>query len=225
VAGDGVIVAGATSVEMAREARSGGADALLAFPTRDDPVAYHASLGEQLPVMAFDLYEAAGGVPYSDASLRALLGLPSVIGIKVATLDSVVRFQRIAEIMRDYPEKLLVTGEDRFLGYSMMMGATAALIGMGAVLTDLQARLIDAFRARDWPRAIDLTTRCDALGSVVFGAPVEGYIRRTLWALVVEGIIPENACDDPWGPPLPAEERVHVAHAVQAARLPPGVVS
>src|SRR5688572_12646905 len=99
---DRVIVAGATSVEMAREARAGGADALLAFPTRDDPVAYHAALGEELPVMAFDLYEAAGGVAYSDADLRAMLELPGVIGIKVATLDSVVRFQRIAEIMRAY---------------------------------------------------------------------------------------------------------------------------
>ncbi len=39
------IVAGATSLEMAVDARAGGANALLAFPRADDPVGYHAALG------------------------------------------------------------------------------------------------------------------------------------------------------------------------------------
>src|SRR3989449_8846579 len=58
------IVAGATSLEMAAEAKAGGANALLAFPRADDPVAYHEALGRELPVIAFYLYEAAGGVAY-----------------------------------------------------------------------------------------------------------------------------------------------------------------
>src|SRR2546422_2022136 len=45
---DKVIVAGANSVEMAREAQSGGADAVLAFPRREDPRAYHKGLGREL---------------------------------------------------------------------------------------------------------------------------------------------------------------------------------
>src|SRR5206468_3344588 len=55
---DQVIVAGASSIEMAREAQRGGADALLAFPRRDNAVAYHAELARELPVIAFYLYEA-----------------------------------------------------------------------------------------------------------------------------------------------------------------------
>ena len=43
----------------------------------------------------------------------------------------------------EHPDKLLITGEDRFLGYSLMMGARAALIGMGAALTDIQAQLLE----------------------------------------------------------------------------------
>jgi len=31
-------------------------------------------------------------------------------------------FQRIAAVMRDHPDKLLITGEDRFLGQSLTMG-------------------------------------------------------------------------------------------------------
>ena len=59
---DRVLVAGARDVTMAIEARRGRADALLAFPERDDPVAYHTRLSRELPLIAFWLYEAAGGV-------------------------------------------------------------------------------------------------------------------------------------------------------------------
>jgi 4-hydroxy-tetrahydrodipicolinate synthase len=213
-----VLVAGATSAAMAREARKGGADALLAFPSRDKPVQHHAALARELPVIAFWLYEAAGGVSYDDATLRAILELPDVIGLKVATLDSVVTFQRIAAIMQGYPEKLLITGEDRFLGYSLLMGARAALVGMGAALTDLQVRLVHAVRDREWSTVLSLTSLLDALSSTTFREPVDGYVRRMLWAVAAERVIPGDACDDPWGPPLPPAERAEVEAAVRAAR-------
>jgi 4-hydroxy-tetrahydrodipicolinate synthase len=215
---DKVIVAGANSVEMAREAKALGADALLAFPRRADPVRYHQALGRELPVIAFYLYEAAGGVAYDDDTIRGLLDLPDVIGIKVATLDSVMTFQRIAEVARAYPDKLLVTGEDRFLGYSLMMGARAALVGMGAALTDLQARLLAAYGARDIPAFLRLSALVDAFSVATFTPPLEGYVRRMLWALAADGVLPADACDDPWGPDLGAAGREAVAGAVRHAR-------
>lgn len=218
---DRVIVAGADSLATARDARAGGADLLLAFPRRDDPVGYHAALGAELPVIAFYLYDAAGGVGYDDATLDALLALPQVVGIKVATLDSVVTFQRVAAAARAHPEKLLVTGEDRFLGYSLLLGARAALIGLGAALTELPAQLLAAGARRDWVPFVSLTARCDALGATLFAAPVEGYVRRLLWALAADGVLAPDACDDPWGPDLPPDERAAVAAAVRTAREGP----
>jgi 4-hydroxy-tetrahydrodipicolinate synthase len=215
---DKVIVAGASSIEMAREAKRGGADALLAFPTRDNAIAYHAEIARELPVIAFYLYEAAGGVSYDDATLHAILALPGVIGIKVATLDSVMTFQRIAALMRDHPDKLLITGEDRFLGYSLQMGARAALIGMGAALTDVQAALLRSRASGDDRAFLRLSTQVDAFAETTFVAPMEGYIRRMLWALAADGVIPDDACDDPWGPALPAAERDQVRRAVRDAR-------
>jgi 4-hydroxy-tetrahydrodipicolinate synthase len=214
------IVAGATSLEMAAEAKAGGANALLAFPRADDPVAYHEALGRELPVIAFYLYEAGGGVAYDNQTLHAILALPNVIGIKVATLDSVVTFQRIAGLMRDHPDKLLITGEDRFLGYSLTMGARAALIGTGAALTDLQVALMESFRSGDFGKFVRLSGVCDRFASATFGSPVEGYVRRMLWALAADGVIPEDACDDPWGPSLPLAERDAVRAAVREARTP-----
>jgi 4-hydroxy-tetrahydrodipicolinate synthase len=215
---DRLVVAGARDITMAIAARRGHADALLAFPERDDPVGHHRRLGRELPVIAFYLYEAAGGVSYDDATLHAILDLPNVVGIKVATLDSVMTFQRIAALMRSHPDKLLVTGEDRFYGYSVLAGATAALIGMGAALTEPQAELLHAARDRQWDRFVALSALCDRLAQATFVEPMEGYIRRMLWAAAAEGALPREACDDPWGPALPEGEREIVEQVIADAR-------
>ena len=215
---DRVVVAGARDITMAIEARRGRADALLAFPERADPVGYHRRLGRELPVIAFYLYEAAGGVPYDDQTLHAILALPEVIGIKVATLDSVMTFQRIAGLMRSHPGKRLITGEDRFFGYSVMAGATAALVGMGTALPDLQADLLHAWRDAQHDRFVALSAVCDRLAQATFTEPMEGYIRRMLWAAAADGALPGEACDDPWGPALPEGERHDVERVVADAR-------
>jgi 4-hydroxy-tetrahydrodipicolinate synthase len=215
---DRVVVAGARDIGMAIEARRGKADALLAFPQASDPIGFHQRLSRELPVIAFYLYPAAGGVAYDDRSLHGILELPNVIGIKVATLDSVMTFQRIAAILRDHPAKLLITGEDRFLGYSLLLGARSALIGMGAALPDLQADLVRARVAEDWSRFVVLSELCDRFAQTTFIEPMEGYIRRMLWAAAAEGALPPDACDDPWGPPLPGQERDAVERAVRDAR-------
>jgi 4-hydroxy-tetrahydrodipicolinate synthase len=215
---DKIVVAGARDITMAIEARRGKADALLAFPQANDTVGYHQRLSRELPVIAFYLYEAAGGVAYDDRTLHGILELPNVIGIKVATLDSVMTFQRIAAVLRQHPSKMLITGEDRFLGYSLMLGARAALIGMGGALTELQADLVRAYAQGDWARFVTLSDLCDRFAQTTFIDPMEGYIRRMLWAAAAEGAIPAEACDDPWGPPLPAAERETVERMVRDAR-------
>lgn len=215
---DRVLVAGVHDLTTAIEARRGHADALLVYPERNDAIAHHARLSRELPVILFHLYSAAGGVDYDDATLDALLDLPNVLGIKVATLDSVVTYQRIAAIVRRHPGKLLITGEDRFLGYSLMMGAQSALIGMGAAVTGMQSELITALHEARWDDFISLSARCDRFAQATFVEPMEGYIRRMLWALAAEGVIPDTACDDPWGPALPADQRAAVVSAVADAR-------
>lgn len=198
---------------MARRAADLGADALLVHPPttfrdradRDALILdYHAAAAEAgLPLVAFYLYEAAGGISYSPDVLAGLLARDDVIGIKVATLDSVMTFQDIARhLAAAAPEKLIITGEDRFLGYSLMCGARAALIGMGAACAGLQAELLRAHRGGDAVRFLALSSAVDDLAQHTFIAPMEGYIRRMLWCLAIQGVIPEDAANDPWGPPL-----------------------
>src|SRR3989454_4418140 len=80
------------------------------------------------------------------------------------------------------------------------MGARAALVGMGAALTDVQVALLEAFRTGDFAKFVQLSGVCDRLAGATFITPMEGYVRRMLWALAADGIIPDDACDDPWGP-------------------------
>jgi 4-hydroxy-tetrahydrodipicolinate synthase len=207
----------AQTIEMAERAAEFGADALLVYPPtwlRDDTfrdrliVEHHERLSQLgLPIILFYLYEAAGGVSYSSEVLDDLLALPNVIGIKMATLDSVMTYQDISrQLQVRHPNQLLITGEDRFLGYSLRRGARAALIGMGAICSDLQSELIRANDEGNSQRFLELSDAVDTLAETLFVRPMEGYIKRLLWALVHLGIIPADAAHDPWGPDLPAEE-------------------
>jgi 4-hydroxy-tetrahydrodipicolinate synthase len=89
---------------------------------------------------------------------------------------------------------------------------------MGAALTDLQLALLAAFRTGDRAAFARLSGLCDRFAGATFIPPLEGYVRRMLWALAADGVIPEDACDDPWGPALPAAERAAVRRAVAEAR-------
>src|SRR5256886_3371450 len=73
------------------------------------------------------------------------------------------------------------------------MGARAALTGGGAALTALQVPLMESFRSGDFGKFVRLSGVCDRFASATFDPPVEGYVRRMLWALAADGVIPEDA--------------------------------
>jgi 4-hydroxy-tetrahydrodipicolinate synthase len=89
---------------------------------------------------------------------------------------------------------------------------------MGAALPDVQAELLRAHAAQDWSRFLFLSDLCDRFAQATFIEPMEGYIRRMLWAAAADGGLSAEACDDPWGPPLPAAERDAVERLVRDAR-------
>jgi len=213
------------AVRMAEQAAELGADALLCFPPlphRGDPAAiagYHRELAAAgLPLLPFLLYEAAGGVAYDSETLRRLFALPGVAGIKMATLDSVVTFQEVASLLREeFPGTLLITGEDRFLGYSLLAGAESALIGMAAAVPAPQAALVSLPPEARPSRFLALTRAVDRFARATFRPPMEGYVQRMLWALTATGVLPEEAAFDPHGPSLEPWEKERVER--EARRL------
>ncbi len=216
----------AAATDMACHAAGQGADALMIHPPtflKDDEdrwqkcFAWHRAIAEAagLPCILFYLYEKAGGLSYPLDLLDDLLTLPQVMGVKVATLDSVMTFQDIAGLFHLHPDKTLITGEDRFLGYSFMAGAKAALIGMGSAFVEPQAAMIDAWTDGKFDRFVKLGAIVDAFSRATFRAPMEGYIARMLACLAIEGVIPVESTYDPFGPGLrPGEfEELRVIHS------------
>ncbi len=214
------------TLRMAEQALSCGADALMMYA----PVLYRGAADQDArilahvealasldaPLVLFYLYEAAGGVSYSLDLLRAMFAIEQVVGIKMATLDSVMTFQDVSLLVKDeFPQAVLITGEDRFLGYSLMAGATAALIGMGAACTSAQAALLQAWFEGRTTDFVQLNTFVDLFAQATFCAPMEGYIQRLLWCLADQAIIPEGAAHDPFGPAIPAAERDLVRRRVR----------
>ena len=65
------------------------------------------------------------------------------------------------------------------------------------------------------PGAVQALT-LPSFSAATFIEPMEGYILRMLWALAVDGIIPEDACHDPSGPALDRDQRDRVASVMRA---------
>ncbi|MBI2302230.1 MAG: dihydrodipicolinate synthase family protein [Armatimonadetes bacterium] len=217
----------ADSLAMAEQALSLGADILMMHPPtryrgRDDQDAQildHARALAALdaPLLLFYLYEAAGGIRYSLDVLRELLAMPQVIGVKMATLDSPTTFQDVAVMIKDeFAELVLVTGEDRFLGYSLMCGASSALVGMACACIAPQARLLKCWFDGHMTEFCQLNQFVDLFGQATFHAPMEGYIQRMLWCLADAGVVPEESAHDPFGPPPDPAERALIRRRARA---------
>jgi 4-hydroxy-tetrahydrodipicolinate synthase len=206
VAGDVPIIAGLSAsfteqaVEEAKRAEGAGARGLLVFPipayqgTPLDPaipVAYHEAIarGCGLPMVAFQLQPALGGVIFGEETLRRIAAIDSVIAMKEASFDARLYLQtrRMIESL-DRPIALL-TGDDNFIYESFVLGAEGALIGFGTLATDLQVEMHRLTREQRWEEARAIWERILPLEEVVYGPPVRDYRARTKVALRELGVI------------------------------------
>ncbi|MFI6827957.1 dihydrodipicolinate synthase family protein [Kribbella sp. NPDC050241] len=213
------------TVAMAQQAAAGGADAVMVYPLAalgDLPdghaqaVALHERVAAEsgLPLVGFYLHGEAGGYPYSPELIRDLLSLDSMLGVKTATLDRAIGCQDAIWAGRG-TGKLLITGEDRMYGPSFMWGADTALVGIAAAQVELSAAVLRTWTSGDHSGFLTASERLDRFAAATFYAPIEGYVQRMLWAAVWEGLIPEDAAHDPYGPELPASERDLVIRCIE----------
>jgi 4-hydroxy-tetrahydrodipicolinate synthase len=213
------------TVAMAVTAAGFGADAVMVYPLAaygelpdgdGAAVRLHQRVAAEsgLPLVGFYLHGEAGGYPYSPSLIKELLSLPELLGVKTATLDRAVECQDAIWAGRS-TGKLLITGEDRMYGPSMMWGADTALVGIAAAQVELSAAVLRAWTAGDSSGFLDASERLDRFAAATFYAPIEGYVQRMLWAAAWEGIVPEEAAHDPYGPALPRSERDLVIHCLK----------
>ncbi len=223
----------ADSLEMAEHAIKLGADAFLIYPPViyagradcDDLILqYHRKIAElKHPMILFYLSGSLGGVSYSMDVLAKLMQIDEAIGVKSATMDSVITYQGISRMLYErFPDLVLISGEDRFVGYTVMRGATAALLGMSSACPELEIDLFNAYFKKDALKFLEQSDHVDAFAEAAYALPLEGYVLRMLWALNILNVIPEGACCDSDGPTIPAAQKEDLRKAMQRLGLVKG---
>jgi len=219
----------AQAVEEAKRAEAAGARGLLVFPipayqgTPLDPaipVAYHEAIAEGcgLPMVAFQLQPALGGVIFSEETLKRIAAIPQVVALKEASFDA-----RLYLLTRRMIERLerpidLLTGDDNFIFESFVMGAEGALIGFGTLATALQVQMYKDTREGRWDEARAIWEKIMPLEEVVYGPPVRDYRARTKVALKLQGVIESTVMRPPLTAPAPDTE-----DAIRAALVTAGL--
>jgi 4-hydroxy-tetrahydrodipicolinate synthase len=218
------------AIEEAKRAEQAGARGLLVFPipayqgTPLDPaipVAYHEAIarGCGLPMVAFQLQPALGGVIFSEETLRRIASIDSVVALKEASFDARLYLQTRRMLERLPRAIALLTGNDNFVFESFVMGGDGALIGFGTLATDLQVEMFRLTREDRWVEARAIWERILPLEEAVYGVPVRDYRARTKVALRHLGVIESTVMR----PPL-AEVSPDDAAAVRDALDRAGIV-
>jgi 4-hydroxy-tetrahydrodipicolinate synthase len=216
------------AVRQAKEFKDIGADALLMFPIPAYlsepldvriPIGYLEAVGSVgLPMVLFQLQPALAGVNFEPETLRAMASVDGVVAIKEASFDA-RRFVETARLIAELPRPItLLTGNDNFILESFMLGATGALIGFGAVMTQEQVDMIDAWNDGRIDDAMALGRRVQRLADVVFARPVGDYRVRLKECLRILGVLEAAHVRRPLMP-LSDTERAHLASVLTEVGL------
>jgi 4-hydroxy-tetrahydrodipicolinate synthase len=219
----------AEAVELAREARAGGAAGVLVFPPtlfmwgaqqKPDMVVRHFSeiaAGADLPIIVFE-YPPASGTGYAPETLARLAEIPRVAGVKDWSND-IVAFERNLRALRATGRPVaMLSSFTMSLMATFLLGADGAISGMGSVVADLQAELFAACQKGDLDGARRINDRLDPLVRVFYAPPFVDMHNRMKEALVLLGRLPAAHVRPPLTP-VSAGEREAIGRALAAARL------
>jgi 4-hydroxy-tetrahydrodipicolinate synthase len=219
----------ADAVAFGRDLRAAGAQGLAIFPPfptfLGNPVParmifeYHRAIAEgvDLPLIAFQ-FPKAWGPDFPPETLRQLVTIPQVIGLKEASFDTTKTVETIAAAQA-LPRKLgILTGSDTFILEALIFGCDGALIGFAGTATDQLIRMQQAVAAKDFDTAFEIWGRLGPLARFAWRAPIRDYRPRMKEVLVMQGLIrhaavrpPQLGVDD--------EERAELRRLAQHAGL------
>jgi 4-hydroxy-tetrahydrodipicolinate synthase len=215
--------------QLAADTARAGADALLVFPISayqgepldpEIPAAYHRAVAEAsgLPLIAFQLQPALGGVNFSPETIERIMGVDGVVAIKEASFDA-KRFVETARLVRSLPSRpVVLNGNDNFLLEAYLLGAEGALLGFGTLAARDQVEMHRTVRDHDLRRAFELRDKLQPLCDVIFARPVRDYRARLKHALMRLGVIDDAHVRPPLRP-LSKDARDLVDVALKEAGL------
>jgi len=143
-------------------------------PDHDKIAAYRAACRGYESVLGFELGRmfAPNGEIFSESTLRGLMDIPELEGLKHSSLDRLTELERLA--MRDAvrPDFRIYTGND--LGIDMMEFGSDYLLGLATFAPEKFAERDRLWEAGD-PAYYAIADALQYLGNVAFREPVPAY--------------------------------------------------
>lgn len=166
--------------------------------------AYQAICRDYPEVLAFELGSmfAANGEIYDNETVRRLMDIPEIKGMKHSSLDRTLELERLALRDAQRPDFRIYTGND--LGINMIEYGSDYLLGLAAFAPEKFAERDHLWEAGD-PGYYALSDALQYLGNVAFRAPVPEYKHSAAVFLNVIGRIPSDRTH-PENPKRPAWE-------------------
>jgi 4-hydroxy-tetrahydrodipicolinate synthase len=145
---------------------------------------------------------APNGAIYDTETVRRLMDIPEIKGMKHSSLNRLLELERLA--LRDLrrPDFRIYTGND--LGVDMIEYGSDYLLGLAAFAPEKFAKRDRLWEAGD-PEYYALSDALQCLGNVAFRAPIPAYKHSAAVFLNLIGRIPSNRTH-PSNPQRPAWE-------------------
>jgi 4-hydroxy-tetrahydrodipicolinate synthase len=193
---DAIVNAGAIPI-LFQTARLHGKSA------KEKAAVYRAACAGYSQVLAFELGRmfAPSGEIFDQETVRLLMDIPEIKGMKHSSLDRMIELERLALRDKQRPEFIIYTGND--LGIDMVEYGSDYLLGLAAFAPEKFAERDRLWEAGD-PRYYACSDALQYLGNVAFRDPVPAYKHSAATFLQLIGRTPtanahpKNAQRPPW---------------------------
>jgi 4-hydroxy-tetrahydrodipicolinate synthase len=227
----GSVVANATSegIDQLKALRDGGADAALVFPIRDWLISRQVGSAEayferlsaacDLPLFIFQSPQHRGQAAYEMETLKRLVRLPTVVGMKDAIWE-VRRYQEEYVTLKEFrPDLTILSANDSHVLATLAIGADGVLLGLAGLMPDLVVQMVEALKRADLAAARESEKRLWPVAQAIYHTPPYALRHtRTKAALKMLGRIDHDMVREPLLP-LDAAARETLRTAIAAAGL------
>ena len=177
---------------------------LCSLSSKEKAAVYQTACQGYADVLAFELGTmfAPNGEIFDEDTVRRLMDIPEIKGMKHSSLDRLVELKRLALRDEQRPEFRIYTGND--LGINMIEYGSDYLLGLASFAPEKFAERDRLWEAGD-PTYYALSDALQYLGNVAFRVPVPAYKHSAAVFLHMAGRIPTDRVH-PRSPKRPAWE-------------------
>jgi dihydrodipicolinate synthase/N-acetylneuraminate lyase len=164
---------------------------LHGLSSKEKAAVYQAACQGYPHVLAFELGTmfAPNGEIFDEDTVRRLMDIPEIKGMKHSSLDRLVELKRLALRDEQRPEFRIYTGND--LGINMIEYGSDYLLGLASFAPEKFAERDRLWEAGD-PAYYALSDALQYLGNVAFRSPVPAYKHSAAMFLHLTGRIPTD---------------------------------